>query len=254
MKLSDLLSELRDNKLNDRHESTGDDDRLWSDTTLVRYINEAQRRFARRSFVLRDATTPEVVNLTLVEGQSQYDLHPSILSVISAKVDGQQADLTRLGHSALGSYQNPCTMIWDTSSWPTWSPGSPLAYTTDEQLTYDDNGSLATVSLRIFPEPDADADGTLIKLRVVRMPLDELTTNNLSAVPEIPEDHHLEMLCWAAHLAFSIADEDAGNQVLADKNAAMFEQYVQDARKLVLRKLFAPTGWGFGKSGWSWGS
>jgi hypothetical protein len=48
MELSDLLDELRNNILYDRSDSvSGDPDQLWSDATLVRYINEAQRRFAK---------------------------------------------------------------------------------------------------------------------------------------------------------------------------------------------------------------
>jgi hypothetical protein len=51
-------------------------------------------------------------------------------------------------------------------------------------------------------------------------------------------------------LALRIVDQDAGNRVRSADFAASFEAHVQDARKLVLRKLFAPTGWGFGRGGW----
>lgn len=254
MKLSELLDELRNNILNDRSDQvSGDPDELWSDATLVRYINEAQRRFAKRAYVIRDNSTPEVVNVTLVEGVSEYTLHPSILAVITAKLPDQQADLVRIGHSILGSYGNPGTVMY-SSTYEQMSPGAPFAYLTDETLGEDDAGTVAAVTLKVYPTPDAAAAGTVIKLRVVRMPLDDLTTNSLSAVPEIPADHHMEMLDWAAHLALRINDQDGGHLGRSDRFAASFESHVQEARKLVLRKLFAPRVWGLGGGGFRWGS
>jgi hypothetical protein len=254
MNLSDLLSELRLNILHDRSDrSSGNEDYLWSDATLVRYINEAQRRFASRSFVIRDATTAEVINVTLEEGVTEYSLHPSILAVISAKLDSEQGDLARAGHSILNRATRS-TDNWDLSLTSLVAPGKPMAFSTDEQVVEDDDSSVSAVSMRVFPEPSADYDGELIKLRVVRKPLDELTVNNLSAVPEIPVDHHLEMLDWAAYLALRIIDVDGGNAKRAAEFAQSFESHVQAARTMVMRKLFAPKPWGFGKGGWSWGA
>jgi hypothetical protein len=246
--LSDLLAELRDNILNDRAQPYN-----WSDTTLVRYINEAQRRFATKGLVIRDATTAEVVQVTLEEGVTQYTLHPSILSVITARHEDRLSDLSRVGHSMFGDYTNANTFYWDPQM-TEWPAGTPLAYTTDEQLAEDDEGSNSALSLRVFPEPSADAADTIIHLRVIRRPLDPLVTTNLSAVPEIPADHHIEMLDWAAYLALRMVDDDAGNPKRAAEFAAAFEAHVMNARKMVLRKLFVPQAWGFGRSGWSWGS
>jgi hypothetical protein len=253
MKLSDLLDELRTNILNDRGASSGADDKLWSDATLVRYINEAQRRFAVRSMIIRDASTAEVVNVTLQTGVTSYALHPAVLAVVSARLDGLQSDMHRTGHSVLGR-ANIAPDNWDLSLAPTTAPGKPLAFATDDEVGYDDNDTVSTVMLRVFPAPSADYNGTLLKLRVTRKPLDDLTTNNLSAVPEIPADHHLEMLDWAAYLALRIIDQDAGSPQRAQEFAASFETHVQAARTMVMRKLFAPMPYGFGKNGWTWGS
>lgn len=254
MKLSDLLDELRSGILNDRSDRTaGSSDYLWTDASLVRYINEAQRRFAKRSYVIRDNSTAEVVNVTLEEGVTEYTLHQSVMFVITARIEDSQLDLVRVGHSALGDYSNPNTVIY-SPVFETLAPGAPQAYTTDETLGEDDDGTISAVTLRVYPEPRAEDAGTVIKLRVVRMPLDELTVNSLSAVPEIPADHHLEMLDWAAYLALRIVDQDAGNPKRAAEFAASFEGHVQDAKRLVLRKLFAPRQWGFGRGGYRWES
>lgn len=255
MTLEDLLDCLRRDILNDRSDRvSGSSDYLWTDTTLVRYINEAQRRFAVGTYMLRDARTPECTRVTLVEGQTSYDLHPAVLAVLSAKISTAQADLQRVGHAALAAYRAPDSTFIDTSSYQGLPPGRTVAYSTDEELTYDDYDSVSTPVLRVYPEPDADAAGTIIQLRVVRKPLEPLTATNLQARPEIPEDHHLEMLDWAAYLALRIVDADAGTPARAAEFKASFEEHVKAARTVVLRKLFAPTGWGHGKGGWSWGT
>lgn len=254
MKLTDLLDELRNNILYDRGTSSGASDKLWSDATLIRYINEAQRRFARLSFIIVDAVTPEVVNVTLKAGVDEYILNEAVMSVLSAKVDGATRDLARAGHTVLGDYRTENVITPFDVAQLTQSPGAPQAFTTDETLSEDDEGAMSVVTMRIYPTPRTEDDGTLIKLRVVRMPLDELTITNKEASPEIPRDHHLDMLDWAAYLALRIVDQDAGNRGAADKFAASFDTHVQEARRLVLRKLRAPRPWGFGRGGFTWGS
>jgi hypothetical protein len=255
VKLSELLDELRTNILNDRSDRIdGTSDYLWTDTTLIRYINEAQRRFARRSFVIRDSTTAEVCDVTLVAGTTEYTLHPSVLSVLSAKIEDASADLIRVGHCVLGDFVNANAEIYNPAQLGAINPGNPIAYTTDETIGEDDEGTIAAVTLRVYPEPDAGAAGTVIKLRVVRLPIDHLTSGSMSAIPEIPADHHLEMLDWAAYLALRIVDQDAGSPKRAADFAASFEQHVQDAKRQVLRKLRAPQPWGLGRGGFSWGS
>lgn len=257
MNVADLLDELRDNILFDRSDSiagVSDPDQLWSDTTLIRYMNEAQRRFALRGFVIKDGTTREVTEVTLEEGVDTYTLHPSVFALVSARISTATKDLVRCGHSVLNAYISPTLDTWDLSQLETLPPGTPVAYTTDEEIGLDDEDTYNAVVLRVYPVPDADAAGTVIKLRVFRKPLDPLSENNTGAVPEIPSDHHIEMLDWAAYLALRIGDTDANNDRRADKFAQSFDVHVKNARNLVMRKLFAPQGWGFGRGGWSWGA
>lgn len=255
MNTGDLLSELRVGILNDRSDRvSGSADYLWTDATLIRYINEAYRRFARLSLVIQDNSTPEVTQVTLVAGQTEYPLHESVLSVRSAKNDGDTGDLVRAGHDTLSGYYQTGAPFPDPASYGTLPPGKVLAYTTDEALNLDDGGSFSVVTLRVYPAPDATHAGANVLLRVVRMPLDDLSATQLSAVPEIPRDHHLEMLDWAAYLALRIVDDDAGSPARAREFAASFDAHVKLARNNVMRKLFAPVGWGFGRNCFRWDS
>lgn len=254
MQLSDLLDELRANILNDRTARfEGSDDHLWSDATLVRYINEAQKRFARESLCIRDFSTPEVVNIPLISGVEYYELHKSVLAVISARYDGQSLDLPRSGHSLLHTYSRPDTgfVPWPTTN---YSPGAPIVFSTDEGMAATPTGNAQRVVMRVFPVPSVavQADNKAITLRVVRLPIKDLVLSRPSDEPEIPDHHHLDMLDWAAYLALRMVDTDAGNSAIADKYAASFAVHVKEAKKLAMRKLFTPQAWGFGRNGFRW--
>jgi hypothetical protein len=253
MTLQELLTELRENILHDRSDQVaGQSDRLWSDDTLIRYIDEAQKRFARMGLVLRDATTPEVTQVTTVAGQAEYTLHDSVLGVLSARYSTDEADLTRLGHTDIGSAPRPDDPWYDPYGYRLLPPGKPIAYTTDDQIAEDSGTHRSAVHLRLYPTPTADYADLTVKLRVVRLPLETLSSRSMGARPELPEMHHLELLDYAAYLALRIADHELGNPARAHEFRAMFDKNVTLARRDALRKLHAPLGWGFGRNGFSW--
>lgn len=251
MNVKDLLEELREGILHDRSDRFGGDtsDYLWSDKSLIRYINEAQRRFARESFVLRSLAT-----VTLIANQTEYALPKQVFAVLSARVFGQQTDLPRAGHGILDTYRAPDTYFFDVNQLNTRAPGAPLAFATDEFIGNDANGSGAVVNARIFPAPDTVAAGRIVTFRVIHTPINDLTLDKLSASPEIPEDHHLEMLDWAAYLALRVVDTDAGSPARAQEFATSFGAHTMAAKKMVMRKMFSPQIWGFGRNGFSWES
>jgi hypothetical protein len=253
MKLEDLLSELRENILNDRSDRVeGSSDYFWSDATLVRYINEAQTRFAKRGLVIRDGTTAEVCQVTLQEGVANYTLHPKVVAVLSAKHEDDSVDLARLGHTEIDTYQIPDTHYFDLSAVSHLGPGKPLCFTTDEEVKADDNDSYGVINFRVYPTPDVDQEGKVITLRVARLPIEDLKLTGLKAHPEIPAEHHLEMLDWAAYLALRVVDIDAGAPMRANEFKESFEQHVEAARTAALRKMRAPKRWGFGRGGFNW--
>lgn len=253
MTLGELLDELRENILHDRSDRVaGEIDQLWSDATLIRYIDEAQRRFARKALVIRDGAHPDVTRVTLATGTTEYTLHQSVMAVMSVRLTGDTGDLARAGHAAFDTYRQPDTLYFDPSALATLPPGKPLAFSTDERVADDDEGTQQSVVLRVYPAPSADYDGDILRLRVVRLPIERLSANNLQSIPELPEAHHLEMLDWAAHLALRIVDVDAGMPSRAREFRASFEDHVKNARDALMRKTFVPLQWGFGRSGFSW--
>lgn len=264
-----MLDELREGILHDFSDQvSGSIDYLWTDRRLVHYIDEAQRRFARTSLCLRDGTTEEVTQVQLVAGQKEYCLHEKIIALVSAKYKGDAADLARAGHAAFNDYYKPDGYWINPSNLSQLPPGKVLAYDTDEFILPDSKGTMARMNMRVYPEPSTQY-ANQIHLRVVRLPLIKLTTNGhkwvkdmspderetfMCVTPEIPEEHHLDILDWAAHLALRIVDHDQGDPDRSAEFMQSFEDKAKRARDLVMRKMFTPSLWGFGRNGFSWES
>ena len=123
MNVGDLLNELREGILHDFSDQiAGSDDRLWSDARLMRYINEAHRKFARDAMIIHDNSTAEVVQVPLVAGQTNYTLHKSILAVITATYGTDQSDLARTGRAVFGYQRTPSDINFFDTAWPATPP------------------------------------------------------------------------------------------------------------------------------------
>lgn len=259
MNLGELLTELQQNMLHDRSSqvSGSGSDQLWDPETLVRYINQAQDRFARESECIRDFQTPAVCAITTVVGQNFYPLHPSVIGVMSCRNigAGDNADLARTGHSNLDTYQVPDTYFFNPQELSALQPGKPLAWATDEGVSANEEGSMEVMNLRLYPNVGAGYGGSTIQLRVVRRPINKLTLRNLRGVPEIPSSYHLDMLDWAGYLAIRYADLDiAGTDQLIRMRdfKSSFNDTIERVKTQLKRKVFAPAIWGFGRNGFSY--
>lgn len=243
MTLTDLLDELRKNILRDASTIvSGTSDPLWDDETLVRYINEAYYRFCRRSLSLVDRTSP-LTEIVLVEGVDVYALDASVLAVISARLAGSPTDLARTGHGVLDTpYRTDDSLYFDINLLAALPPGKPLAFATDEE----------DASFRVYPAPNADYAGQLINLRLIRMPTERFSLEDLDAEPEIREEWQLGMLDWAAYKALFSHDVDGESLPRAEKRKAAFNELVEEAKNESKRRRFASTAWGFGRNGYSW--
>jgi hypothetical protein len=250
--LAELLIELRENMLHDRSDQVAGSasDYLWSDATLTQYINQAYFRFAREALCIRDAQTPNITTFKTAANQQTYQLDPSVIAVISARVVGEPCDLARAGHSDFGTYHTPDSYFFDPSQLSNLPPGKPLAFGTDEYLGQTQMGTTSAIVMYLYPMVSPTYAGLPIQLRVVREPVSRLT--NPTDLPELPMTHHLEMLDWAAYLALRVVDHDAGDPVRAQEFKASFEDATRKARLLAMRKMFTPLQHGFGRGGWSW--
>ena len=247
MILGDRLDELRKNILRDRSDQiAGSSDQLWTDDTLLRYIRDAEHRFARHTLCIRDATTPSITQLNMSAGVQLYKLDPSILSVISSRFDTDVYDMQRSGHSQMRQFT--------PAEWLTTTPvagsasqtGRPVAYYTDETLVF---ASQNAVTFAVFPTPTILEDGLQMHLRVARLPIGLYSLSNLDELSEIPEDYQLECLEWAAYRAQRNNDTDAGAAVTADSHRAVFEDAVKRAKNDLKRTMFSNVTFRYGTLG-----
>lgn len=258
MNFGESLEELRGSILRDASTlKSGPPDHYWTDTALALYINEAYRRFARRSFCIRDNTTAEVTQVELVASQSVYSLHPSILRVTSARHQDSRQDLVRVTHAINYARINPQTDpvnyaartdLYPDSTIPA-SEGQPLEYATDEGLDVEDEHQ---IQLLVRPQPNAAQAGKIIYLRTIRTPLVPLTLDDLEQPLEIPVDCQLDMLEWAAYRALRNWDGDAEDRAKADKHKERFEEAIKEIRREVEDKMLQPPTWAFGQGGFSY--
>lgn len=252
MTLAEMLLMLREAILNDRTDRVaGTPDYLWTDELLVQFLNEAHLQYAVQSLSIHDGTTDVVTKLVLSEGVTEYPLHSSILAVKSARVIGAAVDLGRVGHVWLHGSRLPVADACWQRQFEVALPGAPRAFSTDEYLGFS-GGTAEAATLQVYPTPAAAQEGVGIRLRVIRKPLVRFSLANPDAEPEIAEEHQMELLDHAAYLALRIVDDDAGAARRALEFKAMFDGNVRRARNEVMRKLFAPSQWGFGRNGFSW--
>lgn len=198
MILRDLLAELRQNILRDVSTivtGLAQADFLWTDEALIRYIRDAEEKFAAQTLCLRDSKTAAVANITLVAGQNEYDLDPRVISVYNARY----GSTIRLGRSSFATLFGAKGDITPNAAYyePN-STGQPRLYYTD-----GDTGSIG-----FYPTPTTAEAGQVIRLWTARRPLVPLSKNNLDAEPEIPGEYHLDLLEWAAWRALRNHDAD----------------------------------------------
>lgn len=247
MTLGEELIELRENILRDKSDLVaGESDFLWADETLLRYIKDGERRFARQTLCLRDSTTPEVTQIKLRTGVQIYPLHRSVIGVLSARYDTDTTDIARTGHGIVSSARSAESHLWDPSSSATTQPGRPIGYYTDETLVF---ARQARPTLSIFPLSSATEDGKILYLRTIRIPMTTYSLDTLDEESEIPEDYQLDCLEWAAYRAQRHFDADAGAAVPADKHKLAFDGAVADAINSLKRTMHANTTMGYGTLG-----
>jgi hypothetical protein len=250
MTLGEELDELRKNILRDLSDLvSGNSDSLWSDDTLIRYIKDGERRFARQAMCIRDGVTAVITQIKIKTGVTKYPLHPSVFAVMSARYDTDTFDIQRSGHALLNQFTPPEFLTYDPSTGFNPQPGRPIAFTTDETLILSPNGQ---VTLGVYPPPAADQDGKILYLRVIRFPLTIYSLDTLDAESEIPQDYQLDCLEWAAYRALRHFDADAGAAVPADKHKDAFDEAIKNAHKELKRMMFASITMRYGTNGFSY--
>lgn len=209
----------------------GEPDELWSDETLVRYFNEAERRLCRRAWAIIDIGHAAAGTVVLATGKATYKLHKSILAVLAATPTDEDIPLAHRTDAQLTSQRPPDLDYWDVNRSSVLTPGRPLAISTDA----------GTRLLRVSPTPSSVENGLKVFLKVARMPVCPLTVDKMDAEPEVDEQWHLDALCkYAAGKALTHPNIDASAKAEGRVLLAEVEATIREARQERERFMAAP--------------
>lgn len=254
MNLREQLDELRYRLLRDTSNIIAGykKDFLYSDEQLLRYIREAEYKFARETHILQDSVTPALTQVMLKTDVSTYELNCSVFEVVSARYDTCIIDLTRTGHFELYNRDSgDDTFDLFTVSTQAQEAGAPRAFSTDEGSVGKDFDR--AVILKVYPTPSASENGKKVYLRVCRLPMRSYGIDKMdSSACEFPLDYQLDVLSWAAFRALEGLDADKGAPIPAEKHRVNFDAAVADAKKKLHRQMHVPMRIGYGGAGFSW--
>lgn len=198
---NDLLVTFR-SEMNDEAEP-----QLWSDEEFYLYLDDAQKMFCRRTDGIGDASTPAVVQLNVVPNQDWYDTHPSILKIREASRTDTGREVKVLNREDMPEYG----MRFDGRS----GPLKALIIGMEAHRT------------RVWPMP---SETVTVELLVFRLPL--VTINDATGDDELEIDpqHHLHLLHWVKHRAYSKQDAEAFDKTKAAEFEQKFYAYCTQAQ------------------------
>ena len=177
---------------------------LWSDADIVRYLNDAVQEANERALLTEDRATPSVCSIAVVAGTATYALHPAVLQIKRAKLDGRIITETSVEE------QDAC----GPSDWETRS-GRAREYIFQPAT----GTSPATMQLVRVP-----TEAGVLALTVYRGALKKLSADINTGKPEIPERYHERLKDWVYRCAYLKQDADAFDKSKAIEFEASFER------------------------------
>lgn len=198
---------------------------LWSDDEAVLYAADAQDELVTRMGGIADATTDDLTLLTLVAGQPYSDLSPHVLRVrsgrlLTARRDVEfisEADMSKVTEHRYGFTQG---LSFDDADQGEVRYG--VLGVEDDRVRW----------VRVPAAPDT------CRLHVLRLPYPRIA--DADDALEVDERHHIHLVHWMKHLAYSKQDAETRDDKAAAAAAAQFSQYAELARQRQERKRYKP--------------
>lgn len=175
---------------------------LWSDELVYTYIDDAQKKFCRLTYGIEDARS---FSLNVVgDGLTDwYELDPMILKLRSA----YNAATGRPVNLVAAEKMDEAGIRFDGSV----GPLKALVMGLEKNM------------VRAYPIPNAPVT---VNLLTFRLPY----TVGKGDTLEVDEHHHLNLLMWVKHRAYSVQDGEARDDKKAMQQRGEFEAYCAQAR------------------------
>jgi len=244
MNLQEMLEHTAKVYLDDRAELlAGVPDDLFSDASLVTFLNRGADEFARKTWRLNSRYTvakAAFTGVTLATGVKDYDLHSRVLRVLSVNLSDSDLHLRNISFEDITSrvFSYPNQDFFDINSPYIESPGRPNWYAVDVQ----------TRVIRFRATPSITENGLVAQMRVSHMPIVQLTVSDPGAVCEIEAEYH-ELLCmYAAGKALTTPNVDSAAARLGAGYLQEFDRQCREARNDFMKMTLGPARFRFG--GW----
>ncbi len=173
---------------------------FWADGLVLRYLDEAQVEFCRRTEGIEDSTS-SLCTLQVPAGAGTAKLSPKILKVRAAVLDSPSRRLDLLS-------------VEDARRTPTVGHGVPRALV------------IGRGSVQLMPTP---TEPCVIRLDVFRLPLAAVEAPGDEA--EVDDRHAPTLMHYALYRAYSRPDPDTMDRVKADYFRQLFDAGCAEARK-----------------------
>ena len=175
---------------------------FWAAEDVTDWLNEAQAQACVRGRLIREDENPAVCQIALTPGQHTYPLHASVYELINLRIKGSGAESSRSMAIKSREWMDANVRDWRDMDRPS------------QWLIQDDT------TLRVVGAIQA---GDVLHLECYRLPLKQLA-NDVDK-PEIHAAHHVHLIQWALHKAFSVPDADGFDAARSAAAEAEFTAY-----------------------------
>ena len=174
---------------------------LWDTESVIGWLNDAQQEAAIRGRLLHESDNPAMCRIAIEAGKSVYPLHPSVYELTYLRLMPANIEPYLTSTEALDE------------SWPNWRTMRERDMGYKRYLVQSDT------SVRVVPTPEHDGELILEAYRTPTVMVEDTDE------PEIHPAHHLHLLQWALHCAFSVPDAEVFDPARAKAAEETFTQY-----------------------------
>ena len=241
--LSEMLTYTASEFLDDRTVLVdGDPDSLWPDSYLVRQFNQAQKILARRAWCIIEYGVAPAGVIVLRTGVSLYSVNAAILRVFDSTPSTMNSPLGRTDDIVLRT-ETPGNVLTafetgEAAALADAETGAPRAIASDA----------GSRQVRVYPTPTSTENGVKMALKIARLPLVDLTLDDLEAEPEVPSQWHLDLCEYAAGKALTLPMADQDQKVEGRRLLDAFNETVREARRDRQRFEMGTSRWAFSSS------
>lgn len=175
---------------------------LWTDEWLATWFTEAVQEAAIRARLLHESGSAAICQIAVSAGASSYPLHESLY------------EIDHIGFKATGASCRESVKLVSREELDRLRPGWRDRMGRVEFAIQSDAG----IRLAFTPETDG-----ILYLEGFRLPLNALVGDY--DTPEINQAHHIHLLDWALHRAFSVPDTETVDKERATQAEQAFARY-----------------------------